>query len=170
MFVKVAIKWPDVDYTQVDADVDLSNAALSVFGGGYIRVIIPGVTKQIPLHRYIMRLEAGDKRQVHHINGDTKDNRRCNLRIVTRSENIRAKGKTRRNTSGLIGVYKRLRDGKYFAQIGSRIEGKQHIKFLGSFWCKNEAGRAYDAAVRAIGGDYMTLNFPDEVPNTLSVV
>lgn len=72
------------------------------------------------------------------------------------------------NKSGLIGVYKRLSDGKHIAQISSRENGKRACKYLGTFWCKNEAGRAYDAAIRGRGGDYMVLNFPAEVPSTLS--
>jgi hypothetical protein len=168
MFVKVAINWPEVTYTQVDPDVDLTDFSMSANRKGYIQFRDRG-KKQL-LHRYVMGLQPGDKRHVHHVNGDVKDNRRSNLRIVTCSENNRAKPKSKRNTSGLIGVYKRLTDGKYVAQIRAWDNGKKKSRWLGSYWGKNEAGRAYDAAVRARGGDYMTLNFPDEVSNTLSVV
>jgi hypothetical protein len=37
------------------------------------------------MHRLILGLQCGDKRQGDHINGDTLDNRRSNLRIVTTS-------------------------------------------------------------------------------------
>ncbi len=168
MFVKVAIKWPDVTYTQVDGDVDLTDFSMSANNGGYIQFSCRG--KMQLLHRYVMGLVPGDNRQVHHVNGDVKDNRRSNLRIVTCSENIRANRKKKTNTSGRIGVYKRLRDGKYVAQIQARDNGKKRCRYLGLFRCKKEAGRAYDAAVRARGGDYMTLNFADEAPNNLSIV
>ena len=40
------------------------------------------------MHRMIMGLKHGDRRQVDHINHDCLDNRRQNLRIVTHSENL----------------------------------------------------------------------------------
>lgn len=39
------------------------------------------------MHRRIMRLGIGDRRQVDHQDHDTLDNRRSNLRIVTNREN-----------------------------------------------------------------------------------
>jgi len=41
------------------------------------------------MHRFLMELAHGDKRQVDHFNHDTLDNRRSNLRIVTQSENAK---------------------------------------------------------------------------------
>lgn len=41
----------------------------------------------ILMHRQILGLKKGDKRMVDHINHDTFDNRRSNLRIVTSSQN-----------------------------------------------------------------------------------
>ena len=52
----------------------------------------------IMMHRYI--LSADDEHEVDHINGNSLDNRRCNLRIVTRSENMANRAIFRNNTSG----------------------------------------------------------------------
>ncbi len=52
-------------------------------GTGYKR----GTTQY--LHRFLMDLPRGDKRQVDHINHDTLDNRRSNIRVVTQSENAK---------------------------------------------------------------------------------
>src|SRR6185369_7423148 len=50
------------------------------------------------MHRFLMKLDHGDKRQVDHINHDTLNNRRSNLRIVTQSENaLNRKNQSKRN-------------------------------------------------------------------------
>jgi hypothetical protein len=41
------------------------------------------------MHREILRLAAGDPRQVDQINGDGLDNRRSNLRLATRARTWR---------------------------------------------------------------------------------
>ncbi len=84
-----------------------------------------------------------------------------NLRIVDARQNCRNRRKNSANTSGLIGVCKRMSDGKYLASIQGREKGKKTFKRLGAFWDKNEAGRVYDAAVRA-RGSISVCNFPEE--------
>lgn len=46
-------------------------------------ITINGQYKKQYMHRIIMGLDFGDLRQVDHINHDTLDNRKSNLRIVT---------------------------------------------------------------------------------------
>jgi hypothetical protein len=52
---------------------------------------------------------------IDHINGDEKDNRIQNLRLVTHSENNKNSSRPKSNTSGVIGVHKKR--GKWIAQI-----------------------------------------------------
>jgi len=52
---------------------------------------------------------------IDHINGDKKDNRIQNLRLVTPSENNKNSSRPKSNTSGVIGVYKK--GSKWVAQI-----------------------------------------------------
>ena len=121
---KVSIKWPKVVTTQVDADVDLSPFSLSVNNKGYIQFLGQGQTGM--LHRYVMGLSRGDKRQVDHINNEKTDNRRCNLRIVSCKENNRFKGIIKSNKTGMVGVI-RLKNGRYVARLQSRENGKKHL-------------------------------------------
>ncbi len=78
-------------FTIVDADVyvwarEFSWSAVKSASCYYaIRKIVRNhKSHYIRLHREIMRCPAG--MQVHHINGNTLDNRRCNLVCVTREE------------------------------------------------------------------------------------
>lgn len=100
------------------------------------------------LHRELMGLAKGDKRQVDHINGNTLDNRRCNLRIVTPSQNRMNKPMQVNNKSGYRGVYWYTLRGCWIAKI--QIQGK--ITHIGFFDDVLEAAEAYrKAAVHHFG-------------------
>lgn len=61
----------------------------------------------IKLHRLLMDCPEG--MVIDHINHNTCDNRKHNLRICTRFENQQ---NLRSNKSGIVGVYKRVRKGR----------------------------------------------------------
>lgn len=88
-----------------------------------------------------------------HINGDRTDNRLCNLRQATRSENHCNKGPQRNNTSGHKGVSWNKRAGRWEAAIGK--DG--HVKFLGRFEVLADAEAAYRAAATTIHGEFARL-------------
>lgn len=98
------------------------------------------------LHRYLMGA-TDSKTIVDHINGDTLDNRRGNLRLATVRENA-ANSRRRENASGAIGVVITT-SGKFYAavQIG-----------LGTFDTLEEAARAYDRKATEIFGDFAMTN------------
>jgi hypothetical protein len=74
------------------------------------------------IHRYIM--SAPRNMVVDHINGNTLDNRKSNLRVVTQSQNRQNyKGVNPNNTSGHIGVTWDKTNNKWFAHI--RVNWKQ---------------------------------------------
>ena len=88
--------------------------------------------------RRIMGLSFGDRRQVDHINHNTLDNRRDNLRIVTAREN----SENRTNVSDFgPGVYFK-KDGKRSRpfQAHAYVAGKKHS--LGCYKTKEEAQEA----------------------------
>lgn len=68
----------------------------------------PTGRKKIRLHRLLLLgIDDGDpNRVVDHINGDTLDNRRCNLRVISKSVNVAHRANlNRNNNSGTRGLY-----------------------------------------------------------------
>jgi len=104
--------------------------------------------KTIYLHRMIMDPPPG--MTVDHINGDPLDNRRCNLRLATRSQNQMNRRTQSNNTSGFKGVSLFKRTGKYRAYI--MVAGKE--THLGYFATAEEASAAYQAALAMHHGDF----------------
>lgn len=127
--------------------------------GGYVTLNINGKIEY--LHRAIMGLTPGDKRQVDHIDRDKRNNRTSNLRIVSQRENRTSKPPGKHNKTGLKGVVK-TRNGRYQASL--KVEGRRY--HVGTFATKLEAGLACDRCVISkVAGGY--LNFPNHVTNTL---
>jgi hypothetical protein len=93
----------------------------------------------VRMHRQILGLVAGDQLHSDHINRDTLDNRRCNLRSVTQGDNNINQGMRKDNRSGFRGVCWYKASAKWRAYIG--VGGRQ--KYLGSFVEMDDAIRAY---------------------------
>lgn len=102
-------------------------------------------------------LNAPQDRFVDHINQDTLDNRRCNLRLATPAQNLANMGRHRDNTSGFKGVH-RHSSGLWAASICVNRK-RTHI---GYFRNPKDAARAYDAKARELRGEFARVNFPDE--------
>ena len=105
------------------------------------------------LHRIIIR--APRNRQVDHINGNSLDNRRENLRLATCQQNSGNRGQIRRSPWPYKGVRQRKPDGPWTAQIGIDYG----LVYLGSFKTSEDAARAYDDAASAHYGEFASLNF-----------
>jgi len=106
--------------------------------------------RRVRMHRLIAGLEPGDKRVVDHINGDTLDNRRKNLRIVTSQQNSwnsRAP-RGRKKDSRFKGVQKAR--NKWRATIWQN--GRKY--HLGVFHSERAAALAYKRAARKLRGEY----------------
>lgn len=117
---------------------------------------------RVRMHRII--LAATPEQFCDHINGDTLDNRRCNLRIATRQENARNRGKLKRSpTSPWKGVKRAPRprttwDGidRWIAMI--KLDGRQVV--VGVYETPEIAARAYDDAARKYFQEFARPNFP----------
>ena len=109
----------------------------------------------IYLHREILGLKAGDKRQGDHANHDTLDNRKFigdkpQLRIASSAQNKRNMHAMRKNTSGYKGVTWDKNRERWQAQ--AMRNGKYH--FLGRFDTPEEAHAVYCAFAKEQDGEF----------------
>lgn len=117
---------------------------------------INGKQKTIYMHREI--LTPIDGFITDHINRDTLDNRRSNLRRCTKKQNMMNSNKPRRNTSGYKGVSYARNCNKFVAYI--KIDGNHHC--LGYFSDPVDAARTYDRMAIQQFGQFASINFPNE--------
>ena len=103
------------------------------------------------LHRAIMNAPRGT--DVDHINRDTMDNRRCNLRLATRTLN-NANTVLRKSTHGFRGV---SRDKATFS---ARLRHGGKVIRVGNLASAEDAARKYDELAIAHFGAFARLNFP----------
>ena len=90
---------------------------------GYFSAVIPNSgKKRILLHRLIMCIEDGEI-DVDHINHDTSDNRKENLRLVTASQNAANMRIPITNTTGFKGVYWNKNKKKWAAKAVMNRKG-----------------------------------------------
>jgi hypothetical protein len=114
-------------------------------------------TKAIGMHRMV--INCPDGYIVDHINHNGLDNRKENLRIVTKSQNSMNTQKNKKNKYGYKGVAligKRNRNKPYAGQLRY---GKTRY-YLGTFSTPEEAARAYDKKAKELFGEFACLNFP----------
>lgn len=105
--------------------------------------------KSIRMHRLIINV-SDKKDEIDHINNNKKDNRKCNLRIVTRSQNGMNRGVQSNNKTGVTGVTFYEPYDKWNSQIA--LNGK-HIN-LGYFSDFEDAVKARKEAEERYFGEY----------------
>lgn len=111
--------------------------------------------KPMPMHVQLMT--PPDGMIVDHIDGNTLNNTRANLRIVTWKENCFNKRPQKTQLySKFKGVTYHKADGYWWARITAN--SKTHS--LGYFKTETEAAMAYDAASVEIHGEFGFKNFP----------
>ena len=112
--------------------------------------------KQVLFHRLI--LNASCESQVDHINRNKLDNRKCNLRLCSATQNHYNKSQQSNCQSGYRGVALN-QYGRWVANINQN--GKSI--FLGSYTTPEDAANAYDSAAAIVAGEFAYRNLP-QVP------
>lgn len=137
-------------YTLVDNEdyerVRQRAASWTVTSNGYVNCGL------ILLHSFIMETPKGF--DIDHKNHNKLDNRRSNLRIVTRSQNNWNGSKKKTSKSGYKGVRFYPRLNKWQARIWK--DWKEY--HLGYFTTAEEAAMAYNKAAKKMHGVYRNPN------------
>lgn len=124
----------------------------AVAGGlerGYVRIGIDGTLYYAHRLAWLYMTGKDAPNDVDHINGERSDNRFCNLRAVTRSENMQNRRKVgRSNSSGFLGVSWVAAQKKWSARI--RTPGRGKYLSLGFFDAPEDAYAAYVEAKRVL--------------------
>jgi len=110
-------------------------------------------SRWIYLHRVIMG--APDELDVDHKDHDGLNNRRDNLRLATRTQNL-GNQRRRRSKNKFKGYTAHPTPGRWIAQI--RFKGK-HV-YIGAFSSEREAAEAYDRKALELYGEFAAINFP----------
>ena len=107
---------------------------------------------KIAMHRLIIK---PDKYMlIDHLDGNSLNNQKNNLRICTNSQNLMNRLIYINNKSGFKGVYWNKRSAKWMAYIS--FDNK--MLYLGLFNNLKDAARAYNAAAIKYHGEFANLN------------
>jgi hypothetical protein len=132
---------------------------VGVRGQKYAVRRISGTNKVIKLHHVVTDLAgiARNGKLSDHENGDSLDNRSCNLRTGSRTQNNTNRAKRRTAAGEYKGICKVKRTGRWKAEIkiGSTRE------HLGEWDSPEKAALAYDSAAIVYHGDFARVNFPN---------
>lgn len=141
--------------TLVDRDIYLKYKDKKVYlnNGGYVLV-----GRNESLHRLIMGLTKDSYMLVDHVNGNTLDNRRENLRLAYSLQNTVNCKRPKNVVSDYRGVFP-TKNGKYSVCI--RYNDRDY--YLGRFDSEFKGALAYDKAQLYLHGEFARLNFPDQV-------
>ena len=115
----------------------------------------------IKLHEYLYPHKEGY--EIDHINLNTFDNRRCNIRYCTHQQNQMNQPIQKNNTSGVSGVSWYAPRGKFRARI--KISQREiHLGYYGTF---EEAVQARNVGMGCMFGEYGRYNDVPPVPKRI---
>ncbi len=132
------------------------HAAKNKYGGFMAtRSCICPLVKQIKtIHMHRQIISCPKSKQVDHVNHETLDNRRGNLRECTNQQNAMNRIPYKNNSSRYKGVYK-YSEKRWQASI----RGNSKKIHLGYFVNELDAAKEYDKAAKELFGEFAFLNF-----------
>lgn len=140
-------------FDKEDFDI-VSQYCWNVNSRGYVTTRPDSDKKKIILHRLVLGIGNSSYPIVDHINHDTSDCRKCNLRIVSYQMNSMNIGLRPNNSSGVTGVRWRNKDKKWSARI--KVNYKEiHLGVYNTF---EEAVQARKDAEEKYFGEYSYFN------------
>jgi len=113
-----------------------------------------GKDTHIKMHRQLLGLEHGDRRQTDHQNHNGLDNRQGNIRICTPQQNHRNLLPLKEKSSKFKGV-SWFKPGKKWRV---RISFNKRMIYLGYFTSETEAALVYNEAAKKYFGNFAYLN------------
>lgn len=134
-----------------DEDYPLLATRSLYYNSGYAKFSVSKHEK-VYVHRFLLGLVKGE--ECDHISGDRLDNRRCNLRRATRSQNNMNASKRKGTSSKFKGVGW----SKDHELWQSSIQLSNHIHHLGYYSSEVEAAERYNQAATLLFGEYAKLN------------
>lgn len=125
-----------------------------LFYYAYSFIKVNNASKRTVMHRFILNLRPDKKIQVDHINHNTLDNRKINLRLCLNGENNRNTLLRKDSITGYKGVSFDKINKKYVAQI--KYNKKSY--HIGRFKTAREAAIAYNEKAKELFGEFAYLN------------
>lgn len=147
------------DYERVSKNKWQAHKRNCPSGGYYARKYVKnhnGKNTNIYLHRFIVgSIPKG--MEVDHKNGDTLDNRKCNLRICRTIHNNWNVHRRKSSSTGYTGVYRTRK--RYRARFRHNYKNLT----ICTFYTAEGAAVAYDTAIKRLRGEYAVTNFAGPV-------
>jgi len=138
-----------------DEDFEFLNRHSWYYAHGYaVRTIYDNNHKSYQLRMHRLLIDTPNGFDTDHINRDRLDNRKSNLRVATRSQNVANTFVEKQNRSGYKGVSWKKSNRKWCAQI----RALNKVIHIGLYVNIKDAAKAYNEEAKKHFGDFAVLN------------